>query len=119
MKKLITFFLNLVMESEAEQQAGAIQYGHSENRKAYHNGKRSRFLKTRYGDIVLDKPDFREKPFQTVVFDRYNRVERSLENAIVESYIQGVSTREQENGKSLLKNHTLPQVDEIIAVRWS
>jgi len=93
MKKLITFFLNLVMESEAEQQAGATRYERSENRTAHRNGKRSRSLKTKYGDIVLDKPEFREKPFQTVVFDRYSRVERALENAIVESYIQGVSTR--------------------------
>ena len=92
-KKLITFFLNLVMESEAEQQAGATRYERSEKRTAHRNGKRSRSLKTKYGDIVLDKPDFREKPFETVVFDRYSRVERALENAIVESYIQGVSTR--------------------------
>jgi putative transposase len=93
MKKLITFFLNLVMESEAEQQAGATRYERSVKRTAHRNGKRSRSLKTKYGDIILDKPDFREKPFETVVFDRYSRVERALENAIVESYIQGVSTR--------------------------
>ena len=93
MKKLITFFLNLVMEHEAEQQIGATRYERSDKRKAHRNGKRSRCLKTKYGDIVLDKPDLREKPFETVVFDRYSRVERSLENVIVESYIQGVSTR--------------------------
>jgi putative transposase len=93
MKKLMTFFLNLVLESEAEQQAGATRYERTEKRNAHRNGKRSRSLKTKYGDIVLDKPEFREKPFETVVFDRYSRVERSLESAIVESYIQGVSTR--------------------------
>lgn len=93
MKKLITFFLNLVMESEAEQQTGATRYERSEKRIAHRNGKRSRSLKTKYGDIELDKPELREQPFETVVFDRYSRVERSLENAIVESYIQGVSTR--------------------------
>jgi transposase-like protein len=31
--------------------------------------------------------------FQTKVFDRYSRVERALINAIIESYLQGVSTR--------------------------
>ncbi|WP_319580207.1 IS256 family transposase [uncultured Methanospirillum sp.] len=93
MKKLITFFLNLVMEFELEQQTGTSRYERSENRTAHRNGKRSRTLKTRHGDIILDKPDLREKPFQTVVFDRYSRVERALENTIVESYIQGVSTR--------------------------
>jgi transposase-like protein len=34
-----------------------------------------------------------EIPFQTKVFDRYSRVEMALINAIVESYLQGVSTR--------------------------
>ena len=93
MKKLITFFLNRVMESELEQQTGTSRYEHSETRTAYRNGKRSRILKTRHGDITLNKPDIRGKLFQTVVFARYSRVERDLENAIVESYIQGVSTR--------------------------
>jgi len=93
MKKLITFFLNLVMESEAEEQAGASRYERSENRTAHRNGKRSRTLKTKLGDIILDNPDLREKPFETAIFDRYSRVERALENAIIESYIQGVSTR--------------------------
>lgn len=72
MKKLITFFLNLVMEHEAEQQVGATRYERSDKRKAHRNGKRSRCLKTKYGDLVLDKPDLREKPFETVVFDRYS-----------------------------------------------
>jgi len=93
MKKLITLFLNLVMEYELEQQTGTSRYERSDNRTAHRNGKRSRTLKTKYGDIVLDKPDIREKPFQTIIFDRYSRVERALENAIIESYIQGVSTR--------------------------
>ena len=93
MKKLITIFLNLVMEHEAEQQVGATRYERSDKRKAHRNGKCSRCLKTKYGDIVLEKPDLRGKAFETVVFDRYSRVERSLENVIVESYIQGVSTR--------------------------
>ncbi len=38
-------------------------------------------------------PQFREKFFNTKVFDRYSRVERALLNAIIESYLQGVSTR--------------------------
>jgi putative transposase len=63
MKKLITFFRNLVMESKAEQQADSTRYERSVKRIAYRNGKRSRSLKTKFGDIILNKPDFREKPF--------------------------------------------------------
>jgi putative transposase len=35
----------------------------------------------------------RKFPFETQVFDKYSRVEKATRNAIVESYIQGVSTR--------------------------
>jgi transposase-like protein len=35
----------------------------------------------------------REMAFETKVFDRYSRVEKALINAVIESYLQGVSTR--------------------------
>ena len=58
MKNLLAFFLDLVMEHEAGQQTGAIRYERSNNRVAYRNGKRSRILKTRYGDLILEKPEY-------------------------------------------------------------
>lgn len=73
MKKLLTLFLNLVMEYELEQQTGTLRYERADNRTAHRNGKRPHTLKTKYGDIVLDKPEIREKPFQTILFDRYSR----------------------------------------------
>jgi transposase-like protein len=44
----------------------------------------------------------RDIPFQTQVFERYSRVEKALENAILESYLQGVSTRKIQNVISTL-----------------
>ena len=93
MKAFITFFLNLVMQYEAEQQAGARRYQRTKHRIARRNGTKPRNLKTRFGELTLTKPEFREQPFTTVVFDRYSRIEKALVNAISESYIQGVSTR--------------------------
>ncbi len=93
MKNLITCFLNQVMLIEALQQAGAAQYERTDARKAYRNGYKDRSLKTRYGELTLQKPQFREFPFETQVFDRYSRVEKALVNAVAESYLQGVSTR--------------------------
>ncbi len=93
MKNLISFFLDRVMFEEAKMQVGANAYERSGSRKAHRNGYRQRSLKTRYGTIELDKPQIREFPFETQVFDRYSRVERATRNAIAESYVQGVSTR--------------------------
>src|SRR5512137_969006 len=93
LKKLLTWFLNLVMQIEAIQQADAEPYQRSESRKAHRNGYKDRSLKTRVGELKLSKPQFREISFETKVFDRYSRVEKALINAIIESYLQGVSTR--------------------------
>jgi putative transposase len=93
LKKLLTWFLNLVMQFEAMEQIDAEPYQRVGSRKAYRNGYKERTLKTRVGELTLKKPQFREIPFQTKVFDKYSRVERDLINAIIESYLQGVSTR--------------------------
>ena len=93
LKELLTWFLNLVMQSEALQQTGAAPYQRIDGRKAHRNGYKKRSLKTRVGEITLDKPQLRETSFETKVFDRYSRIEKALINAVAESYIQGVSTR--------------------------
>ena len=96
MQQLITWFLNDVMNEEVAQQAGVPRYARSSTRRAHRNGYRPRSLKTRFGEISLQKPQLREIPFETKVFERYSRTEKALVNAIIESYLQGVSTRNVE-----------------------
>jgi len=93
LKKLLTWFLNLVMQLEAMDQVDAEPYQRVDSRKAHRNGYKDRSLKTRVGELKLKKPQFREISFETKVFDRYSRVEKALINAVIESYLQGVSTR--------------------------
>ena len=107
LKQLFIWFLNMVMQLEANQQACAGPYERSDQRKAHRNGIRSRTLKTRVGELTLDKPQFREFPFETKVFERYSRVEQALLMAIAESYIQGVSTRRMEK---IVKNFGLDRL---------
>ena len=96
MQHLITWFLNFVMNEEVAQQAGVPRHARSSSRRAHRNGSRSRSLKTRFGELSLQKPQLREIPFETKVFERYSRIEKALVNAIIESYLQGVSTRNVE-----------------------
>jgi len=102
MQQLITWFLNDVMNEEVAQQAGVPRHTRSSSRRAYRNGYRSRSLKTRFGNLNLQKPQLREIPFETKVFERYSRTEKALVNAIIESYLQGVSTRNVEKVISYL-----------------
>jgi putative transposase len=93
LKRLMTWFLNLVMQLEAIQQSGAEPYERNEARTTQRNGYKERSLKTRVGELILKKPQFRDRSFKSCIFDKYSRVELALTNAIAESYLQGVSTR--------------------------
>lgn len=93
MKNILTWFLNEVMQHEAQNQIKARRYERTNQRKAQRNGTRKRSLKTIHGDIVLDKPQIRGFPFKTKVLESYSRVEKSLRIAIAEAYFEGISTR--------------------------
>ena len=93
MKQVLTWFLNQVMQQEALNQIQALPYERTGQRKARRNGTRKRSLKTIHGEVVLDKPQFREFPFKTQVFERYSRVENSLRIAVAEAYLEGIATR--------------------------
>ena len=55
------------MLSEAYLQSGALPYERSPQRKAHRNGTRSRTLKTRVAELTLNKPQFREFPFEVKI----------------------------------------------------
>ncbi len=96
-KQLVEWFLNTVMEEEANIQISADPYERTIKRKAHRNGTRTRSLKTVDGVLQLNKPQVREFPFETKVFERYSRVEKAIDSVILESYINGVSTRNVRN----------------------
>ena len=96
MRNLTASLLNEVMRLEAEQQIQARPYERTGKRKAHRNGTRQRSFKTIHGNIVLQKPQIREFPFSTKIFERYSRVEESVRVAVAESYFEGVSTRKVE-----------------------
>jgi transposase-like protein len=90
------------MQLEAMQQAGAEPYQRTGSRRAHRNGCKERSLKMRVGKLALRKPQFREYPFKTRVFDRHSRGEKALINAVIESHLQGVSTRQVKDSISRL-----------------
>lgn len=82
-----------ILEAEREE---ALQVGKSERTEArlgYRAGYYSRTLITRVGRIELRVPQDRPGRFRTEVFERYQRSEKALVAAMLEMYVQGVSTR--------------------------
>lgn len=91
--KLMQQLLNQVLLAESEQQLGAGNYERTRERTDYRNGTRPRTLTTRIGKLELEVPRHRNTPFETVLFEQYQRNEQALILTMIEMVVQGVSTR--------------------------
>jgi len=89
--------LNAMMESEAEQLCGARCYERTSERKDTRAGHYDRHLETRAGRVKLKVPKLRKVTFETAIIDRYRRRESSVEEALIEMYLAGVSVRRVED----------------------
>ena len=93
MKKLSSYILQKVMEMERDEQIGVKEYiRDKKQRKGLRNGYKNRELNTRLGKLKLLKPQIREFPFKTDMFENYQRSEKALISAIIQMVIDGVST---------------------------
>lgn len=89
--------LEQVMEEEMDAQLQARHRERTERRLGERNGHYGRGLTTTAGHIEqIRVPRAREMPFLTEVFERYRRMTGSLEESVLEMYLQGVSTRKVE-----------------------
>ena len=89
--------LNRLLDAEADQICGAKRYEHADGRKDTRAGKYSRKLQTRVGEMKLNIPKLRNLPFETAIIERYRRRELSIEEALIEMYLAGVSVRRVED----------------------
>ncbi|HVI78248.1 MAG TPA: IS256 family transposase [Candidatus Acidoferrum sp.] len=93
LKTIIEQTVQQVLEAEMEEALQAGKSERSENRLGYRSGSYGRMLVTRVGKIELRVPQDRQGRFRTEVFERYQRSEKALVAAMLEMYVQGVSTR--------------------------
>lgn len=93
LKELMRIALQQVLETEMEEAVGAGKWERSPERVGYRAGYYQRSLTTRVGKIELRVPQDRQGRFRTEVFERYQRSEKALVSAMVEMYVEGVSTR--------------------------
>ena len=107
LKSAVEEALQGLLEEEMEETVGAGRYERTDRRRGYRSGYRSRELLTRVGKIELRVPQDREGRFSTELFERYQRSERALVSTLVESYIQGVSTRKVKEICEQLCGHEL------------
>ncbi len=72
MRELLRFMLQQLLEYKRDKQIGINKYERDDNeREGSRNGYKGRTLNTRLGKVSLRKPQIREFPFRTMVFDNY------------------------------------------------
>ena len=89
--------LNGLLDAEAERLCNAGRYERSEGRRDFRSGTYSRKLQTQAGEVTLKVPKLRHQAFETAIIERYRRRETSVEEALVEMYLAGVSVRRVED----------------------
>ena len=89
--------LNALLDAEAEQLVNAERYARNEERKGYRAGHYDRTFTTTSGDVNLKVPKLKGVAFETAIIERYKRRETSVEEALIEMYLAGVSVRRVED----------------------
>jgi putative transposase len=93
LREIVERVMQQVLEAEMTEHIGAAPYERSVTRSGHRNGYKRRTLRTRVGTLNLLVPQDREGTFSTRLFSRYQRNEKALCLALMEMYVEGVSTR--------------------------
>jgi putative transposase len=92
----IRVLMRLLMEAEVSEQIGAERYQRSDERQNYRNGYREREWETRVGDVTLEVPKLRQGTYYPSFLEPRRRAERALVAVVQSAYIEGVSTRKED-----------------------
>ncbi len=89
--------LNELLNHEADRLINAQRYERNQDRKGYRSGHYDRNFTTTSGDVTLHVPKLKGITFETAIIERYRRREMSIEEALIEMYLAGVSVRRVED----------------------
>lgn len=101
-RKTVEDTLNGLLEAEADELVGAERYERTAEREAYRAGHYDRGLTTSSGEVTIHMPKLKGARFTTAIIERYRRRESSVEEAMIEMYLAGVSTRRIEDVSEIL-----------------
>ena len=93
----VEIVINRLLKEESDELCNAARYQRTPERRDYRAGFRSRKFETKAGEVELKIPRLRRMPFESAIIERYRRRETSVEEALVEMYLAGVSVRRVED----------------------
>lgn len=88
--------LNGLLEQKAQALTNVTKYERGEERHCHRFDHYERNLLTSSGDVRLKVPKLKGVVFDTAIIERYRRRESSVEEALIEMYLTGVSVRRVE-----------------------
>ena len=100
--------VNAMLDEEADLIANAARYERSDGRKAYRAGHYARRFTVKAGRLGLKVPKLKGALFESAVIERYRRREQSVEEALIDMYLAGVSTRQVDDISRLLWGERMP-----------
>ena len=100
--------VNAMLDAEADEIANAARYERSDGRRAYRAGHYERSLTAKAGRLELKVPKLKGALFESAVIERYRRREESVEEALIDMYLAGVSTRQVDDISQLLWGDRMP-----------
>jgi putative transposase len=89
--------LKRVSRKETDRLCNAGRYERTDARRDTRAGSYRRKLGTQAGEVELKIPKLRQQTFETAIVERYRRRESSVEEALIEMYLAGVSVRRVED----------------------
>lgn len=93
-RKSVEETLNAMLDAEADEITGAARY--------------ERDLTVKAGKMSLKVPKLKGAVFESAVIERYRRREESVEEALIDMYLAGVSTRQVDDVSQLLWGDRMP-----------
>ena len=93
LRTILKVALESLMEGDVSNKLNASLGEQTDDREAYRNGYRERFLNTGIGSLGLQIPKIRKGSYFPPFLTHFKRTESALLSVIQEAYIGGVSTR--------------------------
>ena len=116
-RRTVEEVLNGLLDEEADDLVGAERHERTADREAYRAGHHERKLTTTSGEVTIRMPKLKGMRFTAAIIERHRRRETSVEEAMMEMHLAGVSTRRIEDASEILRGRRRPRRPPLTSTR--
>ncbi|BBF42403.1 mobile element protein [Lachnospiraceae bacterium KM106-2] len=94
LKDLLGGTIQEMLESEMDNHLGYNKYERSSDVNNYRNGTKSKRVRSKYGELVIDVPQDRRSSFEPQIVPKRQKDISQIDDKIISMYAKGMSTRQ-------------------------